>query len=539
MDFKIKIHNIGRLHRAEISVKPLTVLAGPNNTGKSFFSKSLYSLFDAMNMNPLLARIPYHLNILSGFLRYIDFYNHFLYPLKNQKASFIERRSWPVSKLKKKYEKTDRQIPIEEEMEKSLKKEKKEQEKIEQQIHRAGRSVRQLQKSCRFLDLYPSTGIFGSVRPYPEIADNLNKTLEHYRSLFPYCENLLKPKTEILQEKRPEQIKDMEHNFKKMKDSFKYLEKIKNMKEPAGISDEKILAEAFGPAFADSLTANFQVASIKKLKNNEKALAFIEMENKGQIKIEENNNISADLLFLKGLFRLQNSRVLYIESPFFWKFRKALNFAVEYNRPGFSKRRNLLTPKYFNDLSLFLYEELSGDPAFPEVLESLKQTVKGRLVVDEAGGLIFKELGGKAHSLPMTATGVVQMSVLALLIEKKILDKGTVLFIDKPETNLHPAWQVKMMEVLFQLVKGGAQVVTATHSVDIIKWLETHLKKHPEDENLIALNQLALNDCNLAETPETDRDIFEKIQSVKKNLTDPFLELFLKGEGRLPSQKTC
>ena len=51
MTFKVTIKNIGKLSDAEIRIGGFTVFAGPNNTGKSFVSKLLYSLFDAMNAN--------------------------------------------------------------------------------------------------------------------------------------------------------------------------------------------------------------------------------------------------------------------------------------------------------------------------------------------------------------------------------------------------------------------------------------------------------------------------------------------------------
>ena len=59
--------------------------------------------------------------------------------------------------------------------------------------------------------------------------------------------------------------------------------------------------------------------------------------------------------------------------------------------------------------------------------------------------------------------GIANLGILALLIERKVLDKGTFLFIDEPEAHLHPAWQVIMAETLFELAKGGVNVVIATH----------------------------------------------------------------------------
>ena len=51
---KLTINNFGPLDDATIQIGDFTVLAGPNNTGKSFVSKFLYSLFDAMNANHAL-----------------------------------------------------------------------------------------------------------------------------------------------------------------------------------------------------------------------------------------------------------------------------------------------------------------------------------------------------------------------------------------------------------------------------------------------------------------------------------------------------
>ena len=51
MSFKVAIKNIGKLADAELRIGRFTVFAGPNNTGKSFVSKLLYSLFESTNEN--------------------------------------------------------------------------------------------------------------------------------------------------------------------------------------------------------------------------------------------------------------------------------------------------------------------------------------------------------------------------------------------------------------------------------------------------------------------------------------------------------
>ena len=50
MTFQVEVQNLGKLRRdVTVRIAPLTVLAGANNTGKTFFSKALYSAFDSIN----------------------------------------------------------------------------------------------------------------------------------------------------------------------------------------------------------------------------------------------------------------------------------------------------------------------------------------------------------------------------------------------------------------------------------------------------------------------------------------------------------
>ncbi|SJM94785.1 conserved hypothetical protein [Crenothrix polyspora] len=67
--------------------------------------------------------------------------------------------------------------------------------------------------------------------------------------------------------------------------------------------------------------------------------------------------------------------------------------------------------------------------------------------------------------------------MIQALLKHNVITQGSFIFIDEPETNLHPDWQVKLMEVLLILADEGVNVVITTHSVDIIKTLEVKLKK--------------------------------------------------------------
>ena len=46
MNYDIHIENLGAIEKADITITPLTILAGENGTGKSFVTKFLYSILN-------------------------------------------------------------------------------------------------------------------------------------------------------------------------------------------------------------------------------------------------------------------------------------------------------------------------------------------------------------------------------------------------------------------------------------------------------------------------------------------------------------
>ncbi len=48
------LENIGNIDKASITIKPLTIIAGENSSGKTFVTKSLYTVLDSVYKNHLL-----------------------------------------------------------------------------------------------------------------------------------------------------------------------------------------------------------------------------------------------------------------------------------------------------------------------------------------------------------------------------------------------------------------------------------------------------------------------------------------------------
>ena len=453
MAFKVKIKNIGKIRGESILVGGLTVLAGPNNTGKSYFSKALYSVFDAMNANHALMHIQEIARPLQHGLMRLSMSGYKSNPLWDSLESSIKRLEEICSQISGEHDEV--------------------------------------------------AAIKGALPELAKISSEIEQTYDKIREFAAKIAE---------SDERP-----FDQNFlKKMDEGVKRLGEIPSLDAP------EIMLRGFGLALRQNLIGNFQVPLMANLKKDAKREASIEIEDVGKISVAETG--------LKfginpvGLMRLQQySRVIYLESPAMWKLRSALRSGSRRLPPRLG-RMTLSVPKYFTDMDDEFDREYSGEVAFPDLLQRLTtKVIRGQLVIAETGAMRFSESGQRrSFSLPETATGVVNLGILALLIERKIVDKGTFLFIDEPESNLHPQWQAEMIHALFDLAQGGVNVVIATHSSDIMERLFALVKKNPELEKMVALNHFSSDGV-----VNGDKDFQEKMRAIQKELTDAFTSSYM------------
>jgi predicted ATP-dependent endonuclease of OLD family len=107
-----------------------------------------------------------------------------------------------------------------------------------------------------------------------------------------------------------------------------------------------------------------------------------------------------------------------------------------------------------------------------KVNRSLEDLFEGKI---EQTGLseqpfIFKK-GNQQFSMQQTAEGIKKIGILNTLITNRQLGKGTILFMDEPETALHPDAIRQLVEMLVAMSKAGVQIFMATHSYFVIKQL--------------------------------------------------------------------
>ena len=120
-----------------------------------------------------------------------------------------------------------------------------------------------------------------------------------------------------------------------------------------------------------------------------------------------------------------------------------------------------------------------------EVLENLVQLFEGE-IVREGKQFILKR-GREKFWMSQVAEGVKKIGILTTLIRNRSLQKGSILFIDEPENNLHPEAIVALVKMLFSLSKADIQIYLATHSYFVIKQFELLARKHNENIQICSL----------------------------------------------------
>ncbi|MDE0089551.1 MAG: AAA family ATPase [Candidatus Poribacteria bacterium] len=448
MDLELKVQNFGPIDEATIQVGRFTVFAGPNNTGKTFVAKMLYSMLGTINANPALVFFEAHVGLIYRVLE-----------LNRDFGATGERAA--KAGIRRALQKID-------------------------SILREAASSRVSQNE---LDVLKSV--------QPEIIAEIEAMKTHFQILKNNIERE-EDRSEILQ--LHGYIKD---NIDNLDETFR--------------NEELAIYAGWALKFSQNVSGNFQVSDISQLKGvGDSPLSF---SIQGLGSLEEANQFN----FILDPQIVQNPqsfpKAFYLESQLYWKLKNPLESIKLDSSPSSWASLNGV-PSYFYDVVVALRRQRIDHP-FAEIHKGLHNAIGGKIVLSEAGDLEFQTSGG-AFPLSLTSAGVANMGMLALLIERGALEPGSFLFIDEPEANLHPAWQVEMAEFLFELARQGVHVVISTHSMTILKWLEVHLKKEPENRALVRLNKFPPD-------AEWNDDMDAVMAEAKQSLTQPFSDLYITG----------
>ena len=478
----VAVQNLGPVVRADLQLKPLTIFAGPNGTGKTFVCKALHSAIDAVIANPGRElfhkyddRIRLYANALKQEMPTADTLSSNFFAELGDRLNDIKRRASSMP-----------------------------DELVEQSI--AG-----LRGECTGLLAFYRKNKRALVTtainaPAQESAASSQTGKPRSRDIPPEGDS---PGICISEEDlRGASIR---YDAKRLWQEISALAKVKWGDELA------TLKEAAGNAFYKRIALNFQVPPHEVLGTLKGAPARIDIADAKFTLTPEKGDVG-------GVHTMQQwSRTLFLDSPVYWKLKSALE------NMGMSSARRLElddVPKYFYDIAVLLRKNLL-DSDFPDAREELEKAIGGKIAVTNTNTLRFENERGN-YSMHAAAGGIVNLGILSLLIKRGIVAKNTIVFVDEPESNLHPEWQVKMAEALYELARGGVNVVLATHSIDFLKRMEIYAKEDADANKLMAVNHFAPTNKGVM-VDDDGAPLLEKIVKVKKELSAPFFKLFARG----------
>jgi len=464
MKLNIEIKNLGQIKRAKFKVRPITVLTGPNGTGKSFFTKSLYSILNVINTN------VYHIDLNRNIHNCNKYFSDYIRVLSHSG--------------------------------------KNDYNKIEEFTLRLENLEHELHKAALGLDLTEYISYSKSkVNEVEQLLSDFNQ----------YIDSLSQTKT------KKKSILVISNKIKKA------LIELKNR-----LTDRNTFYSiSLGENFSNELKENFQVSNLSELISFGEKKTTIKIDDIATIEFEKTVQFNIKHHFINKISSL--SRVVFFESPAYWKVRDALILAKNKTEfPYFLRKEsnNQLSgvPKYFYDLNdaLKINTKIKSTININALTKKIENSLGGEFIFS-GDELRFKDFKSKKEiSTNLISFGMTNLGMIHALLKKEVITSGSFVFIDEPETNLHPKWQVLLMDVLIELANMDINIVIATHSVDMLKALEVGLKdkKKEQAQDFMAIHYLD-TDGQLLDF-ESKLPMKQLIEA-RLELTSPYESLFFKG----------
>ncbi|PPD28457.1 MAG: ATPase [Methylomonas sp.] len=103
--------------------------------------------------------------------------------------------------------------------------------------------------------------------------------------------------------------------------------------------------------------------------------------------------------------------------------------------------------------------------------DKLEDMLDGRIEFDESEKCWYFKKGRQRFDIGVTAEGIKKVAILDTLLSNGYLNGNSIVFIDEPESALHPDAISKLLDIIALLAKHGIQFFIASHSYAVVKKL--------------------------------------------------------------------
>jgi AAA15 family ATPase/GTPase len=117
-------------------------------------------------------------------------------------------------------------------------------------------------------------------------------------------------------------------------------------------------------------------------------------------------------------------------------------------------------------------------PEFANARDELEGLLGGRVIYEEDSGKWFYRKGNQRFAIGVAAEGIKKIGILDTLLGNRSLGRNSVVFIDEPESALHPHAISTFLEIIATLAEGGIQFFLSSHSYFVVKNLHLIARRH-------------------------------------------------------------
>lgn len=103
--------------------------------------------------------------------------------------------------------------------------------------------------------------------------------------------------------------------------------------------------------------------------------------------------------------------------------------------------------------------------------QTLSNLIGGKVELDARGRQWLFKRGSQKFPVDLTSEGIKKIGILDTLLGNRFLSPESIVFIDEPESALHPVAIFTLLDILGSLAKGGMQFFLASHSYFVVKKL--------------------------------------------------------------------
>jgi len=458
LNLKYSLENVGNIDNAVITIKRLTVIAGENSTGKTFVTKSLYTILNSIYKN------HYAEQLIIKYKELHESYNDLidsLAGLTSKDKDFDDKFSQQSDDIKKLISFLS-QCSFEE------------QEDAELMVQKS------FEEYLNFIESHFISRL--KLKKFQKYKEEINELLEIAHDLVALASNR-----------------------------------------------REVIVKQINSHLETGLKKNYQITNLQTLiKRGEKDDLKFDIEGIGNVKIDQKSNI--DFSFkTKGIQEVQNvQNIVFFDSPVYIKIRKALEKSKEktslWSWLSIDKEDKYLKgyPEYLEELYSYMDQEYIDVADFDEISREIQDIIAGKLNMTKGGDINYTDSDGGITPLSLTAMGISNIGLIDLLLRNNVINEGSFLVMDEPEVHLHPEWQVVLAKILYKIAKKGANVIIATHSLDMLKTFQLLLKQDEEEaQEIISINKMPYS------REFSQKTEIEKVSMVLDDLSRPFYELYM------------